>query len=281
MALCIFVKRSGEGNSEKKEKDDCNISQKIKKGSVLTVDRRNWMKQTFIAMVPFYSSLASTTRTTTASSGVVSVAAAVAPSAAATRTPATTTTDSRTLPQIRSDLVMATETLDKLLHNWERAVIDCTYADVPRELLEQKNKELLLEKASTFALFDKSVSVTSCKTVVGTVRDYLGRTGIGPVAGLETTLKRAVTLLLQQESDDMDIERIDDFIQLVEDIQREVNRADGFSYSARRDFSSMNNFDPSETPKMLADSTSNLAQCKSAIQRAADQLRMAIQFFPE
>ena len=53
----------------------------------------------------------------------------------------------------------AQDTLDKLLSNWKRATIDCTFADVPRELLETKNKELLLEKASTFALFDKSVSV--------------------------------------------------------------------------------------------------------------------------
>lgn len=74
-------------------------------------------------------------------------------------------------------IVSARETLEKLLDNWEKAVIDCTFADVPRELLEQKNKEELLEKASTFALFDKSVSVETCKTTNRVVRDYLGATG--------------------------------------------------------------------------------------------------------
>ena len=61
-------------------------------------------------------------------------------------------------------ILEAQDTLDKLLQNWQRATVDCTFADVPRELLEAKNKELLLEKASTFALFDKSVSVETCKT---------------------------------------------------------------------------------------------------------------------
>ena len=74
-------------------------------------------------------------------------------------------------------LLAARETLQKLLDNWEKAVIDCTFADVPRALLEQKNKEELLEKASTFALFDKSVSVETCKTTNRIVRDYLGATG--------------------------------------------------------------------------------------------------------
>lgn len=83
----------------------------------------------------------------------------------------------------------AQDTLDKLLSNWKRATIDCTYADVPRELLEAKNKELLLEKASTFALFDKSVSVETCKTTNRIVRDYLGVTGKGPLVGIEKLLK--------------------------------------------------------------------------------------------
>ena len=38
--------------------------------------------------------------------------------------------------------------LDVLLRDWDELTIDCTYAEVPRALLETKNKELLLEKAS-------------------------------------------------------------------------------------------------------------------------------------
>ena len=42
----------------------------------------------------------------------------------------------------------STEVLDSLIENWQKATTDCTYADVPRELLEAKNKKQLLEKAS-------------------------------------------------------------------------------------------------------------------------------------
>jgi len=181
--------------------------------------------------------------------------------------------ETKSLSETRADIALATETLQTLLSNWPRAVIDCTYADVPRELLEQKNKELLLEKASTYALFDKSVSVTSCKTVNNRVRDYLGRTGIGPVAGLEAALKNAVTLVLSSDPlDDNDVQAIDAIVQTVEEIQRELTRADSLSYSARRDFTSMNNFDPDDTDKVLSDTTSNFSQCKAAIQTAVDKL---------
>jgi hypothetical protein len=43
----------------------------------------------------------------------------------------------------------STEALSSLLENWQKATIDCTYADVPRELLEAKNKDKLLEKVET------------------------------------------------------------------------------------------------------------------------------------
>ena len=77
------------------------------------------------------------------------------------------------------NLVEAQETLDTLLANYKRATIDCTFADVPRELLETKNKALLLEKAATSALLDKSASIETCKTTNRVVRDYLGVTGKG------------------------------------------------------------------------------------------------------
>ena len=38
-------------------------------------------------------------------------------------------------------------TMDVLLRDWGELTIDCTYAEVPKALLETKNKELLLEKA--------------------------------------------------------------------------------------------------------------------------------------
>ena len=75
--------------------------------------------------------------------------------------------------------------MTNLLNNWAKATIDCTYADVPRELLSQKNKEELLEKAKTSALFDKSASVVSCKRSNKIVRDYIGVTGKGPLVNID------------------------------------------------------------------------------------------------
>ena len=97
-------------------------------------------------------------------------------------------------------LTEARDALNSLLENWKRATIDCTYADVPRELLEAKNKDLLLEKASTFALFDKSVSVESCKTSNRIVRDYIGATGKGPLVGIEKILRLGLDAIASDEN---------------------------------------------------------------------------------
>lgn len=178
--------------------------------------------------------------------------------------------------EIRQPLQESKDVLQKLLDNWERAVVDCTYADVPRELLEQKNKEQLLEKASEFALFDKSVSVTSCKTVVTTVRQYLGKTGVGPMANIEADLKRMVMFALDSDSD-LDV---DTLVGTTEDLQRELTRADSLSYQARRDFSSMNNFDPDDTSKILS-GESNLLSSKSSIQALVAKLTIILDQLPK
>ena len=88
---------------------------------------------------------------------------------------------SKPITIIINSLMEAQTALNTLIENYQRATIDCTFADVPRDLLETKNKELLLEKASTNALFDKSASVETCKTTNRIVRSYLGLTGIGTI----------------------------------------------------------------------------------------------------
>lgn len=160
----------------------------------------------------------------------------------------------------------ARNTLTKLLENWEKAVVDCTFADVPRELLETKNKEQLLEKASTFALFDKSVSVTSCKTSNRLVRDYIGSTGKGPVVGLEKKLRQALEFVKDGEDIDM-------YVQTTENISQALSRAGSLSYAAGvADFASVNNFDVKETPKVLSNESSNLEQARRAIRETVDGL---------
>ena len=96
----------------------------------------------------------------------------------------------------------AQKTLGLLLTNWQRATVECNYADVPRDLLSADNKQLLLEKASTYALFDKSVSVESCKTSNRLVRDYIGVTGKGPLVGMEKKFRKALDVVDPDSLDD-------------------------------------------------------------------------------
>ncbi|GAX14310.1 hypothetical protein FisN_1Hu508 [Fistulifera solaris] len=159
----------------------------------------------------------------------------------------------------------ARKVLQNLLDKWETSVVDCTYADVPRDLLEQKNKELLLEKASTYALFDKSVSVITCKTSNKKIRDYLGRTGVGPLVGLDKNLRKAIELL-----DDPD--RLDEFIQASENLQQALSKADSLSYTAGvADFTAVNNFDKDNVNRVL-ESNNQLAETKRAIADAVKYL---------
>ena len=167
--------------------------------------------------------------------------------------------------EVISSISDATDTLQKLIDNWNKAVIDCTYADVPRELLEAKNKELLLEKASTYALFDKSVSVVSCKTSNRLVRDYLGRTGKGPVVGLDKRIREALEFV--DDPDDLDA-----FVQASEALSQALSKADSLSYTAGvADFSAVNNFDKDDEAAILS-SNSNLEQARAAIEEAVATL---------
>jgi len=169
------------------------------------------------------------------------------------------------------DIILAQETLGKLLDNWKRATIDCTFADVPRELLEQKNKELLLEKASTFALFDKSVSVETCKTTNRIVRDYLGVTGIGPLVGMDKKLKRGLEFLV-------DVDDLDVYVSELETFSQAYSRACSLSYTAGvADFDSVNNFSKDEADDGSSnDENSNLNQAKDAIVQAKTSLDIIV-----
>ena len=141
--------------------------------------------------------------------------------------------------------------------------MDCTFADVPRELLEQKNKELLLEKASTFALFDKSVSVESCKTSNKIVRSYLGLTGVGPMVGIDKKIRRALDLVQP------DADQIDSYVAETELFSEAVSKAASLSYAAGLDFDSVNNFEKGNDDR---NPNSNLEQARIAIQEAAVSL---------
>lgn len=170
-----------------------------------------------------------------------------------------------------SEISMVTDAIDalsSLIENWERATVDCTYADVPRELLETKNKETLLEKASEFALFDKSTSVVSCKRSNRVVRDYIGVTGKGPLVNLEKRLlKRS---LVEQ----VDPDNLDGYFSAVETFSQEMAKANSLSYTAgTADFDSVNNFAKGEASVNEGDS--NLEQARRAIEEANKALKIA------
>jgi hypothetical protein len=164
------------------------------------------------------------------------------------------------------------DALQALVDNWSTAVVDCTYADVPRELLETKNKAELLEKAKTSALFDKSASVVSCKTSNRVVREYLGSTGKGPLVGLDRALRRGL--------DQLDGDEVDEYVQLLEQVQNDLSKADSLSYTAGvTDLSSINNFDQGVEDAVLS-SNSSLQEAKGAIQTALSGLKRIVLLLP-
>lgn len=198
--------------------------------------------------------------------------AVAAPHLSAAKAAAATSTSASTEPSdpaaILASIREAEATLQKLLDNWSDAVVDCTFADVPRELLESRNKEQLLEKASTNALFDKSVSVVSCKLTNRVVRDYIGSTGKGPLVGIDRQLRKAL--------DVFEIDDLDGYLQTVEDVQHSLAKAVSYSYSAgSSDFASLNNFKPEDEDKVLANS-SNYQECRTSIQEAVSGLQKVV-----
>jgi hypothetical protein len=174
-------------------------------------------------------------------------------------------------PASRSASLQIQESIDALqalVDNWSTAVVDCTYADVPRELLETKNKAELLEKAKTSALFDKSASVVSCKTSNRVVREYLGSTGKGPLVGLDRALRKGL--------DQLDGDEVDEYVQLLEQVQNDLSKADSLSYTVGvTDLSSINNFDQGVEDAVLS-SNSSLQEAKGAIQAALSGLKRIV-----
>jgi len=126
-------------------------------------------------------------------------------------------------------LIASRAALAALLANWEKATIDCSVADVSRELLEQKNKEELLEKAKTFALFDKDAAVMSCKEDNKKVRSFITR-----LKSLDKQFKSCAPLV-SLKSDDLET-----YFDYVEKYSSAMSAADSASYRMSMDFASIN-----------------------------------------
>jgi hypothetical protein len=133
--------------------------------------------------------------------------------------------------------------LDGLLKNWDLVTIDCTYAEVPRELLESKNKEKLLKQATQNALFDKSASINVCKSTDRVVRRELGTTADGPLSRFDRVLQSPTILST------VDPDRADEFIALSEKLQQALGAADAAAFTSETgDFSARTPFQVGEAP---------------------------------
>ena len=149
--------------------------------------------------------------------------------------------------------------LDLLMRDWKELTIDCTYAEVPKALLETKNKELLLEKASTLALFDKSTSITVCKTNSKKVR---------PV--LEPLTKLAKALQTSSMASLVDPDDFEAYLAAAERYESAINAADSAAYLAASDYSASTAFKEGETP-----TTPNLDAARDAVEAAREALAAA------
>lgn len=234
---CFSIKSTSQSKSKSKQLS-FNLYKSKSKSTIL--NRRDTLFK-----IPSLLTIITTTATaTTAAIYKPSPALAISQSSTSTSTSPTNTSANNDIQTI----IEAAETLNKLLTNWDKATIDCTYADVPRELLEQKNKEQLLEKASTFALFDKSTSVVSCKKTNKIVRDYIGVTGKGPLVNVDKKMLKPIVVDRivnnNNNNNNVDIVDLDEYYTQVENFQNAISRASSLSYAAGiADFDSVNNFD--------------------------------------
>ena len=155
--------------------------------------------------------------------------------------------------------------LNDLLDRWAEVTIDCMYAEVPRELLETKNKQALLEQATKNALFDKSASIQVCKSTDRAVRQALG--GDGPLSRIDKLLGSPEILDgVAQGSEDR-------VVALSEQLQQALSAADAAAYmSETGDYSARTPFKQGESA-----SSPNLNAARSNIVEARDTLCALIQ----
>jgi len=190
-------------------------------------------------------------------------------------------------PTLPSDLLKdievindASKALTTLLQNWAKATIDCSYADVPRELLSQENKQELLEKAKVSALFDKSASVVSCKRNNKIVRDYIGVTGKGPLVNIDKLILKRKLIEYY-----VDIDKLEDYYTEADLFSQAMSKATASSYAAGiADFDSFNNFAKDEalsSEELDKDGDSNLAQTKRAVIEANSSLKKILAILQE
>ncbi len=166
--------------------------------------------------------------------------------------------------EAKDTLFAARDSLKQLLDNWEKATIDCTSASVDNTLLATENKEKLLEKAKTSALFDKESAVMSCKSSSTKVRAFISK-----LKNLDKVFAAARNIL----NDDVDL---DQWFAFIDKYNESMATANGVSYTSSFDLSSLNGKKTgtadSQDESKLSGSSDNLDSAKSALFTAQDSL---------
>jgi hypothetical protein len=187
----------------------------------------------------------------------------------------------RTWPEIQTSISQANDTLASLVQNWPRAVIDCTYADVPRDLWQQSNKAYALGKrlrrwhclTSRFRSCRARPSWERCATI------WVAR-ALDPWHRSNQSCKAAVYKLVDIDND-LTVDQVELILQTVENAERaQLVRADSLSYAARRDSTALNNFVPTMSNAMATDPATNLWQCKLATEEAIRDLDTLLALLP-
>ena len=160
----------------------------------------------------------------------------------------------------------ADDALSTLLKSWTKSTIDCSVADVSRDLLSSQNKEQLLEKASTFALFDKDSAVMSCREDNTKVKAFISK-----LKNLEKEFKAARSIVEDSGGD------LDAYIDNVERYQSSMSSALGFASLMAQDYASINpqKMEPglSEKEQVISGGNEASEQTKRQLEEALSTLK--------
>jgi hypothetical protein len=201
---------------------------------------------------------------------------------ASTATRSSSSSESRrTWSEIQTSISQAKDALASLVQNWPRAVMDCTYADVPRDVLQQSNKAYALGKRPRrwHCLTSRSRSCRARPSWERCATIWVAR-ALDPWHRSNQSCKAAVYKLVNTDND-LTVDQVELVLQTVENAERaQLVRADSLSYAASGTLPPSTFFAPTMSNAMATDPATNLWQCKLAIEEAIRDLDTLLALLP-
>jgi len=166
-------------------------------------------------------------------------------------------------PPSVSTISTARSALSSLLSSWGKSTTNCDIADVSSQLLSDGQKEELLEKAKTVALFDKDAAVMSCRQDNKKVRSFILQ-----LTKLDKEFNEVRDVVVEKDGD------LDQYFELVDEYSRHMSSVNSLSYMGSQDFSSLN----SQTMDMTKDLGEQALSGgrENALGRAEAELKIAL-----